>query len=359
MKQGTKSCALPLWARVLLTMLLMAAGPWSATADEIPYASNLPPGARPVEVKAGFVLTDINAIDEQHETFEIKGILYLQWHDQRQAFDSVAAGVGEKLYQGTYQYLEAYNGWWPQLVLDNAVGMPQLQGVALRVAPDGTMRFWQEVSAVVKSRMNLRQYPFDQQELQAIFAPLVFHTNEVKLVTGPDMVDVPDHSVRVSGWELLNVRVNVRTDVDRKTAREYSEFILTLEMNRLPASTIWFIMVPMTMIVMLSTVVFWMDRESLGNRMDISFIGLLTIVAYQALAVQGLPQISYFILIDGFIYTAYLTMAVTIVSNIVVDRLNRRGASATADRFDQIARWAFPAGFFVLNLISALYFYYL
>jgi hypothetical protein len=35
-----------------------------------------------------------------------------------------------------------------------------------------------------------------------------------------------------------------------------------------------------------------------------------------------------------------------------------RGAEAPVDRFDQVGRWAFPAGFFLLNLMSALYFYF-
>jgi hypothetical protein len=52
-------------------------------------------------------------------------------------------------------------------------------------------------------------------------------------------------------------------------------------------------------------------------------------------------------------------MASCVVSNIWVDNLNRRGAVAAADRFDQVSRWAFPAGFFALNAMSALYFYFL
>lgn len=76
----------------------------------------------------------------------------------------------------------------------------------------------------------------------------------------------------------------------------------------------------MSIIVLLSSVVFWMDRESLGSRMDISFIGLLTIVAFQGIATEGLPKISYFILMDGVIYGAHAMMAACIVGNLWVDR---------------------------------------
>jgi hypothetical protein len=118
-------------------------------------------------------------------------------------------------------------------------------------------------------------------------------------------------------------------------------------------------MVPLTIIVLLSTSIYWMDHESLGSRMDISFIGLLTIVAYQTLVETGLPQISYFTLMNGFIYVAYLTMAVCIVSSIWVEKLNRRGRKDLGDRVDYIGRWVVPGGFFALNLLFGLYFYYL
>ena len=108
---------------------------WDAAADEIPYAFNLPPGALPVEVRARFFLSDINDIDETAETFEIKGLLALQWQDKRYVFEPEAEGVTEKRYQGIFQFLEEYNGWWPQLVLHNGVGTIPLQSVSLHISP--------------------------------------------------------------------------------------------------------------------------------------------------------------------------------------------------------------------------------
>ena len=72
--------------------------------------------------------------------------------------------------------------------------------------------------------------------------------------------------------------------------------------RRKPGFVIWFIIVPLSMIVLLSNAVFWLDRELIGNRLDILFIALLTIVAYQSLAAESLPSVSYFTLINAFIY---------------------------------------------------------
>ena len=40
--------------------------------------------------------------------------------------------------------------------------------------------------------------------------------------------------------------------------------------------------IPLMVIVLLSFSVFWMDRSSLGDRLSVSFIGLLTSVAYHS-----------------------------------------------------------------------------
>ena len=222
--------ALVLWgvALLLLTCLPIPSG----GAEEVPYAHNLPPDPHPVEVRARFYLSDINEIDERTETFEIKGLLNLRWHDARHAFDPDEEGVREKHYQGTYQFLEIYNGWWPQLVLANGVGAVALQGVALRIAPDGTMSFVQEISAVVESPMNLRRYPFDRQRLQAIFEPLAFYADEVRVATAPNMTDLPDRPVRVAGWELVDLTAETRIDHDQDTDLRFSLFVVNLDMAR-------------------------------------------------------------------------------------------------------------------------------
>jgi hypothetical protein len=103
--------------------------------------------------------------------------------------------------------------------------------------------------------------------------------------------------------------------------------------------------------------VFWIDRELIGERLDILFVGLLTIVAYQSLAAESLPIVSYLKLINGFLYVGYLTMVTSILSNIWMYNLNRHEAVAKAKRFNQICRWAIPTGFLVFNLILLLFFH--
>jgi len=326
-------------------------------AENPQHLYNMPPGSGPLEIEAFFFLSDINYINEQDETFEIKGSLELTWVDSRQAFDSVSEGTNYKLYQGPYQFLEVYEGWWPQLVAANGVGNIPLQGISLKNLHNGRMVLIQEIAATLKSSMNLRKYPFDKQQLQIMLEPLSFNSSEIKLISGPDMTDLPKRHLKIASWDLVDLTAHSRIEKDERSSHEYSQLVIYLDMQRKPGYTTWLVFVPLTFIILLSSSIYWMDAESLGNRMDISFIGLLTIVAYQAMVESGLPKIDYFTLIHGFVYISYLVMAIFIMSNILIDQLNRNKKLELADKIDRIARWLMPCTFVILNLVSGIYFY--
>jgi hypothetical protein len=108
---------------------------------------------------------------------------------------------------------------------------------------------------------------------------------------------------------------------------------------------------PLALIVLLSFSVFWMDRSTLGDRLSVSFIGILTGVTYQLVISDEMPRISYFTVIHGFLNLSFLTMCATVVINLVVGALDKKGEQALGDRIDRRCRWLFPLGYVGLNSI--------
>jgi hypothetical protein len=117
------------------------------------------------------------------------------------------------------------------------------------------------------------------------------------------------------------------------------------------------VILPMMLLVGLSWSVFWMDRESLGDRMAISFIGILTVVAYQLTVSGMIPRIPYVTLLGGFIGVSFFTVSASVVVNLVVGHLDRSGRRARGDRIDYACRWAFPLAYGVLLATTAGYFF--
>ena len=89
-----------------------------------------------------------------------------------------------------------------------------------------------------------------------------------------------------------------------------------------------------------------MDRSSLGDRINLSFIGILTAVAYQMVVSENLPQISYITLIHGFINISFFFMCGTAMINLIVGWLDKRGDFKRGDLIDYRCRRIVPIAYF-------------
>ena len=293
--------------------------PSAATSE--PFLLGPPTDVGPVVVQASFQVRDINDIDDEAETFEFGGVLKLTWHDERQAFDPAEAGVAEKIYQGAYQFNELSPAWFPQVVLVNESGLFEKHGVMLRVQPDGTLTLVETVNAAAEADLNLRRYPFDRHRLDATFEVLGADNAEVVLQAESETASPSDDRGRTPQWTLTGVSTSTRDRQASYAGRRgvASAFVVSMDVQRESFFMVRLVVFPLALIVMLSWSVFWMERSSLGDRLAISFIGILTAVAYQIVVSEILPHISYMTLMHGFLNLSFLIMCATVVINLVVN----------------------------------------
>jgi hypothetical protein len=248
----------------------------SPSTTSEPFLTGPPQQAGPVVVQASFHLRDINDINDEAETFEFAGVLTLTWHDERQAFDPSEVGVDEKVYLGAFQFNEVFTGWFPQVILVNESGLYEKHGVVLRVQPDGTLTLIETLDAAAEAELSLRRYPFDAQRLDAIFEVLGFDRSEVVLQPESEAQSLADESIRVPQWVLEGIHTSTR---DRQapyagSAGVASAFVVSMDVRRESFFMVRLVIFPLMLIVMLSWSVFWMDRSSLGDRINVSFIGI-------------------------------------------------------------------------------------
>jgi hypothetical protein len=267
----------------------------------------------------------------------------------------VAEGVSEKLYQGDYQFNEVFTGWFPQVVLVNESGLYEKHGVLLRVRPDGSLRLVETVNAVAEADLDLRAYPFDRQRIEAIFEVLGFDESEVVLqpaAAGDASAPSGAAAVRMPQWNLVRVGTSIRSHATPHAGKlgVASAFVVSMDVERKSLFMIRLVVVPLLLIVMLSWSVFWMEQSSLGDRISVSFIGILTVVAYQLVLSEILPRISYMTLMNGFLNMSFFVVCASVVVSLRVGWLDRHGQTAAGDRIDRRCRWGFPVVYFGLLL---------
>lgn len=311
-----------------------------------------PKASAPIIVRARFVLNDINEINEGNETFEFAGVLTLIWNDPRQAFDPSTVGVNEKVYQGAYQVNEVSTGWYPQVVLVNESGSYQKSGSVLRIKPDGTSTLVETINAIAESEIIMTRFPFDKHRLEAVFQVLNFNKDELLLEIEPVNNSSPP-IVRLPQWRIREVVTSIEVRPSSSAGRQEpsSALVVSANVERKPFYALRLVTFPLMVIVLLSFSVFWMDRSSLGDRISVSFIGVLTGVAYLLVTSSELPHISYVTLMHAFVNLSFLTMSATVVINLVVGTLDKRGDFERGNRIDRRCRWIFPLFYFGLLLL--------
>ena len=131
-----------------------------------------------------------------------------------------------------------------------------------------------------------------------------------------------------------------------------STFTVSIYLQRDSFFILRLVILPLIIIVMLSWSVFWMDKSSLGDRISVSFIGILTAVTYQVVLSEILPRISYVTMINGFLIISFFIMSITVIVNLRVGYLDRHGMSEAGDRLDHRCRWMFPVFYFGILLVT-------
>lgn len=341
-----------LWRQLSLlgAIFFVSLAPSAGTAE-----LDLPIRSGTVEVQTSFHLLDLQRIDDEAETFEFSGVLTLVWKDERQAFDPATEKVSEKLYNGAYQFNELSPAWYPQVILANASQIPETQGILLRIKPDGTCTLIQDLHAIAREELNLRRYPFDRQQLEAVFQVIGFDRDEVALVGNADPVTAETSRISVPQWDLGSARGSFSSISAPYLGggAQASTLVVSFEVGRQSFFVVRLVFIPLLMIVGLSWCVFWMDRASLADRMNVSFVGLLTAVAYQAMLSDFMPHISYVTFVNAFVSLSFLLMSATAAINLVVCLCDRHGHFEKGDLIDRRCRWIFPLVH--ITLILAVY----
>jgi hypothetical protein len=335
------------WRQLMLTACFCMIAAPAAVAIEAGMPN---PPARPTRVRCGLMILDVVGINDVEETFEAEVALVASWKDPRLAFDPEAEGTDQKIVQGDFQFAEIFTGWWPQLLIINQVGSGDTNAIKVEINPDGQVTLLEQRNVLLETPMSLYDYPFDTQRLRAVMVPFGNTSDEVILEVDERYIQAANDYVRreqgvnVAGWDLREIVMKAdETELNLTgTPTTFSRVVTTIMLKRQNGQIIWNILFPLLVLVSMVWSIFWLDCDSLSDRLNISFIGVLTIVAYQFVVIDHMPRMSYLTFTDTLLLGSFLITTATIVQSLFLGSLIRHGQRERADRIDWHCRWIFP-----------------
>jgi hypothetical protein len=339
---GMRLCA---WVVLLVlapaTAHAVATAPCRPSADIV--TTRPAAGGPPVPVRVGFFVLDLAGIDELHESFTADFLMVVRWRDPR-----LATSATEPSFEDCLLGLD--DVWHPRIGIVNQQHLVSRGDQTLRVDPEGNVEFRVGYYGSLSARLDLRRFPFDEQRL-TISVSTDYPPREVELVGDAESTGVLS-SADLAGWRIVRMDGAPMARPLEAASATYSVTEFAVWVEREAGYYLWKVFLPLSFIIGMASIVFWLDPRELGPQIGVSTATAFTLVAFLESLDRFLPRVSYLTTADTFVLGTIVLVFAALAECIVAGRLAKTGRYELAHRIDVVGRWAYLAAY--LGLVSFL-----
>jgi Neurotransmitter-gated ion-channel ligand binding domain/Neurotransmitter-gated ion-channel transmembrane region len=305
-----------------------------------------------IPVEIALQVVNLSGIDEVGECFRVVAYLLASWKDPRLAFTPAAASESFRVY-------DPAEIWIPHFDFANGVVPHSSFDVTLRVFPDGTVKYYERSSAELSSSFHLRNFPFDQQELDIFIHPPISEGRLVNFVgTATDASISVEQRVysSLAQWDIVGIRASAEL-IRLFNQDSTNQMRFAIEVKRKSNFYIWKVFLPLLLMVAVSWTVFWIDGTEFNSQVTIAVTTILTVIAFSFAISNNLPKVAYLTFIDVFFLCCYAFVFITAIEITLVHRASRIDRDRLGETIRHFSRIVLPLLFVITNLLMvAIYF---
>ncbi|MDW6004650.1 ligand-gated ion channel [Vibrio mangrovi] len=264
----------------------------------------------------------VNTVDQ---TYKVDGYLVTSWYEPDTTYRPAS---GERVYEN-HQAEQLMNAgmWVPAFEFINIIGKRQTANMRLVITADGRVTYNERFQGLFTTEMDFRQFPFDHQIFELIMEP--FSYEQAQLVFGSARIDIETlDNQSLSEWQMQGepeARVS-RSDyahLQSGALSHFSRLTISIEASRKPDYYLWRFILPLSLILVASWAVFWI--EGFSERLMTSFTMMLTVVAYTFYTSSLLPRLPYTTLIERMVIMGYVSIFAAILVIVFVKIREEKG----------------------------------
>lgn len=333
--------------------LAALAGPASGVASEQGTTPAAEGGARPLQhtrpvgadgttqVEIGFYVVDVLYIHDADETFEADFMYTLSWEDPRL--------VAEADLGGSVVSLEDI--WSPSHTITNQRQVSRFFDEVASVDEQGRVYYRQRVLGQFTADLDLREFPFDEQDLLVQMVVLGDEAEHIQLVEDPRLRGSREN-ISPAGWSVEFVGPELRRETVESQDRSFPRVDHQLRAARLPQYYRLKVFLPLMLIVFMAWTVFWLDPKESGPQVGVATASVFTLIAFSLSLSTTLPRIAYATRADEFVLGSTLLVFFALGEAILTTTLAKQGRHRLALRLDRWARVAYPILFVIMAAIT-------
>ncbi len=299
------------------------------------------PKGVPTPVSVGLYVNDVERIENVKQSFQIDFVLLVRWKDPR--LESGARPL-------CIVKLDAI--WHPDLLIVNEELLVKDYPDELEVEPDGTVFYVQRFTGTLSVPLDLRNFPFDRQALSIKLLSGRHSADELLFDVNKTYTDRSE-TFTIADWSIGPPTADVEVFYFAPLATDFSLFVYRLEARRHPFYYFLKIVFPLTMIILMSWVVFWLNPSHLGTQLGLSASIIVILGIFQLSLLDLLPRVPYMTRMDHFLLVSQILVFVALLESVTSGVVAERNP-ALAQRLDWWSRCIFPTAFVVLVLFAFL-----
>ncbi|XP_065212052.1 pH-sensitive chloride channel 2-like isoform X2 [Planococcus citri] len=260
----------------------------------------------PTQVSVRIYIYFIGNVEAQHLQYTTHVLMRYRWVDYRLARNVTYSIQGETLVKEKL--------WTPHMYIVNEYESRVMgsgnQDILVTVMPDGTVLYSTRLKVTLLCLMNLRKFPFDEQECPLVLESWTYNTNELLLSWEKLSPVVQNSRLHMTEYNLASIWTNstfvmYSLPLDTWTTSEenyhyfgkfagnYSSLTVYFKLEREAGHYLMDYYVPSILLVVVSWVTFWLDPNAVPGRTTLGTSTMLTFITLSRNTGSSLPKVSY------------------------------------------------------------------
>ena len=204
----------------------------------------------------------------------------------------------------------------------------------------------------------LNDFPFDNQYIPIELEAEVESSAQVSMTIGfgydfqqENFIDRFYNSEWTMGQSNGIQNANIKDD----WTGEYKQVILVwFEIIREGSYYIYKLILPITFLIILSWMVFFIKPKDLESRLTISIVVFLSLIAYNFVVSDDLPKIGYLTFMDSFILVSYIFAGIPTIQTVLVTYSEQNDGTFARGILDNIFRKYFMLMYVIAVFVVAI-----
>ncbi|KAL7073103.1 hypothetical protein ACQ4LE_007905 [Meloidogyne hapla] len=294
----------------------------------------------PVNVTVNIYLRSISKIDDVNMEYSAQFTFREEWWDPRLAYSRFAddeTEVPSFVVLATSEQADlSQQIWMPDTFFQNEKEarrhLIDKPNVLIRIHPNGQILYSVRLSLVLSCPMSLEYYPLDRQTCLIDLASYAYTTDDIIYVWKADNPVQQKQGLRQSlpSFELQTVLTDYCTS--NTNTGTYSCLRTQLILRREFSYYLLQLYIPSCMLVIVSWVSFWLDKDSVPARVTLGVTTLLTMTTQSSGINSKLPPVSYTKAVDVWIGVCMAFIFGALLEFALVNYAARKDITSTQQR---------------------------